>query len=109
MRRPWVIGPLLLLACSSSSNPVAGSTDSAPSPADAGSGAPIVDAGSASVPFTVASYPNGNGKYFSMQVSVNGTPFNVLLDTGSSGLRVFSKTRLGTPTGDSVPVTFGGG
>jgi hypothetical protein len=70
------------------------------------------DAGPASVPMKIASYSGGQGKYLAVSISVNGSaPFDVLLDTGSTGLRVIQSALNGTTVTTStqpLSVDFGG-
>jgi hypothetical protein len=110
LRPAAVLAPLVFLAaCSSTASPGAGPTDASAESTAVMSSDAGADSGEVSMPFSISSFPGGQGKFFLVAVSVNGVPFNVLLDTGSSGLRVFSAATLGTPTGEDVPDDFGSG
>lgn len=85
-----------------------GCGDQATSTADAS------DAASApTIPVVVAPYAGaGNGSYLRVSITVGGAPVDVLLDTGSSGLRVFASAIPGaamTITAEADSVEFGGG
>ena len=98
---------------------VAGCLDNDGPAADAGrtdvarqDGAPDGAASTVTVPLTIADYPGASGKLLLAPVSVNGSPtVNVLLDTGSSGLRVLAAALGGTnvtTTTEATLTQFGG-
>jgi hypothetical protein len=96
--------PGLLLGCS---GPDGAAVDAGPEGGGDAGGPPTT-----TLPFTVADYPGG-GKLLLVPVSVNGSaPFDVLLDTGSSGLRVFASKLAGVSvdvTTETNDAEFGGG
>lgn len=111
-RRFVLCGAALLLAggCSDNDVPPAYYWDAdATPPRD---GAPDAAPTTVTVPLTVADYPGAAGKLLLAPVTVNGGPtVNVLLDTGSSGLRVFAAALAGTSvttTSEATLTRFGG-
>ena len=72
-----------------------------------------VDAAIPTASFAIADYSGGNGKFLLLPISIdNGPLVNVLLDTGSSGLRIFASALTGQSVITDSPVTsiqFGGG
>ncbi len=68
--------------------------------------------GAVSVPIRVVDYPGGGGKLLTVTVSIHGSaPVDLLLDTGSSGLRVLASALGGADVGaTSTPMSadFGG-
>lgn len=95
-----VVAGLLLASCatqteSPSDGPLADALDSG------------VDAkvGTVAIPLTIASYPGGAGKFLLVAITVNDSaPLQVLVDTGSSGLRLFAKA-LGSTAVDKTTET----
>jgi len=82
--------------------------------AETGSEVGLPDASVPAVaPLKLADYPDGGGKYLLMTISVNGSPpIDVLLDTGSNGLRVFAEALEGTEVEvgtEALDVEFGNG
>jgi len=111
--------PLLVAACSSSTGaPPAEDVRPADRPA-AGDQRAAADSqgadaapGTVTVPLVVGSDPGAAGKFLLAPVSVNGSaPIRTLLDTGSSGLRVFAWALDGTTvrtTSEATKTQFGG-
>jgi hypothetical protein len=105
-----LLASLSLWACSTGSDPDSDSgalpLDAAPAVTDA---APVTT----SVPLTIADYPGGgSGRFLLVAITVNGSaPVDVLLDTGSSGLRVFASALAGTKvttTSEATSTRLGG-
>jgi hypothetical protein len=100
----WLLAipSLVAVGCTPAAPP--GAADAAP---DAGSRPARV------APVTVAQYPDGSGPFLRVPLSLNGSPpLQVLLDTGSDGLRVFADALGETPverTSRPVDVEFGAG
>ena len=98
-----------LAACASPSTH-GGAADASPSSGDAVDAAKV---GPQAIPLKIASYAGDNGKLFLAPVSVNGSPpIDVLVDTGSVGLRVFAQDLAGTSitvTSEACSAEFGNG
>ena len=104
----------LLVALAACASPT--SSQSPQGKADAPSGSDASDAaqsGSQMIPLTIASYAGDNGKMFLLPVSVNGRPaVDVLVDTGSVGLRLFAQDLVGANvnvTSEACSAEFGNG
>ena len=103
-RSPRLLRLVLSLACS-----CAPPATSRPPDTQADAGTPTVH----SAPVSWEQYPDGAGPFLRVPLSLNGgPPLQVLLDTGSEGLRVFSRALGGTQverTPQPLSVTFGAG
>lgn len=73
----------------------------------AGCSSTTVDA----IPFSVGTYDDGS-KLLRVHATVGGAPVDLLVDTGSSGMRVFASSIAGAaiaPTNEAISIEFGGG